>query len=147
MYIPKGFFPQQDTGFVFANTQAAQDISFTGMVAKQHAASDLVGQDPAVEHYGSALGGTRGPVSQGSMFIMLKPKASATCRPRASSTGCDPKLPQVPGIQTFLRPAQDINLSSFGARAQFVYVLRSTDNDVLYRWAQRLATALAKRRS
>jgi multidrug efflux pump len=145
VFIPKGFFPQQDTGFVFANTQAAQDISFGGMIAKQHAASDLVGQDTAVEHYGSALGGSRGPVSQGSMFIMLKPKGERDVSAAEFIDRMRPKLQQVAGIQTFLRPAQDINLSGFGARAQFVYVLRSTDNEVLYRWAQRLATALAKR--
>jgi HAE1 family hydrophobic/amphiphilic exporter-1 len=145
VYIPKGFFPQQDTGFVFANTQAAQDISFSGMIAKQHAAGDLVGQDTAVEHYGSALGGSRGPVSQGSMFIQLKPKGERDVSAAEFIDRMRPKLQQVPGIQTFLRPAQDINLSGFGARAQFVYVLRSTDNDVLYRWAQRLATALARR--
>ena len=145
VFIPKGFFPQQDTGFVFASTQAAQDISFEGMVAKQHAVSAIVQHDPAVEHYGSALGGSRGPVSQGNMFIMLKRRDERDISAAGFIDRMRPQLQQVPGIQTFLRPAQDINLSGFGARAQFVYVLRSTDNDVLYRWAQRLAAALAKR--
>ena len=145
VFIPKGFFPQQDTGFVFASTQAAQDISYTGMIAKQHAVTDIVARDPAVDHYGSALGGSRGAVSQGYMFIMLKPKAQRDLSAASFIDEIRPKLAQVVGIQTFLRPAQDINLSGFGARAQFVYVLRSTNNDVLYRYAQRIATALQKR--
>src|SRR3569833_2058472 len=143
--IPKGFFPQQDTGFVFASTQAAQDISFEGMIAKQHAVSAIVQHDPAVEHYGSALGGSRGPVSQGNMFIMLKRRNERDVSAAGFIDRMRPLLQQVPGIQTFLRPAQDINLSGFGARAQFVYVSRSTNNAVLYRWAQRLAAPLAKR--
>ena len=145
VFIPKGFFPQQDTGFVFASTQAAQDISFEDMIAKQHALTAIVQHDPAVEHSGSALGGARGPVSQGNMFIMLKLRNERDVSAAGFIDRMRPLLAQVPGIQTFLRPAQDINLSGFGARAQFVYVLRSPDNDVLYRWAQRLAGALAKR--
>jgi multidrug efflux pump len=145
VFIPKGFFPQQDTGFIFASTQAAQDISFEGMIAKQHAVSAIVGRDPAVEHYGSSLGGSRGPVSQGNIFIMLKRRDERDVSAAEFIDRMRPPLQHVPGIRTFLRPAQDINLSGFGARAQFVYVLRSTDNDVLYRWAQRLARALSKR--
>jgi hydrophobe/amphiphile efflux-1 (HAE1) family protein len=145
VFIPKGFFPQQDTGFVFASTQAAQDISFEDMIAKQHAVSAIVEHDPAVEHSGAALGGSRGPVSQGNMFIMLKRRNERDISAAGFIDRMRPLLQQVPGIQSFLRPAQDINLSGFGARAQFVYVLRSTDNDVLYRWAQRLTGALTKR--
>jgi multidrug efflux pump len=145
VYIPKGFFPQQDTGFVFASTQAAQDISYEAMVAKQHAVTDIVAKEPAVEHYGSALGGARGPVSQGNMFIMLKHREDRDLSAAQFIDKMRPLLAEVPGIQTFLRSAQDINLSGFGARAQFVYVLKSTDNETLYRWGQRLATALGKR--
>jgi HAE1 family hydrophobic/amphiphilic exporter-1 len=145
VFIPKGFFPQQDTGFVFASTQAAQDISYSGMIAKQHAVTDIVHADPAVDHYGSSLGGSRGPVSQGNMFIMLKPKGQRDVAAAGFIDRLRPQFARVAGIQTFLRPAQDINLSGFGARAQFVYVLRSTRNDVLYRNAQKLAAALQKR--
>ena len=145
VFIPKGFFPQQDTGFVFASTQAAQDISYSGMIAKQHAVTDIVHADPAVDHYGSSLGGSRGPVSQGNMFIMLKPKGERDVSAAGFIDRLRPRFARVVGIQTFLRPAQDINLSGFGARAQFVYVLRSTNNDVLYRNAQKIAAALQKR--
>jgi HAE1 family hydrophobic/amphiphilic exporter-1 len=145
VFIPKGFFPQQDTGFVFASTQAAQDISFEDMLVKQRAVSTIVERDSAVEHSGSQVGGSRGSVSQGNMFIMLKRRDERDISAAGFIDRMRPQLQQVPGIQTFLRPAQDINLSGFGARAQFVYVLRSTNNDVLYRWAQRLATVLARR--
>jgi HAE1 family hydrophobic/amphiphilic exporter-1 len=143
--IPKGFFPQQDTGFVFASTQAANDISYSGMIAKQHAVTDIVHADPAVGHYGSSLGGSRGPVSQGNMFIMLKPKGDRDVSAAGFIDRLRPQFAKVVGIRTFLRPAQDINLSGFGARAQFVYVLRSTSNDLLYRNAQKIAAALQKR--
>ena len=103
------------------------------MIAKQHAVTDIVAREPAVDHYGSSLGGSRGAVSQGNMFIMLKPKGQRDLSAASFIDQIRPKLAQVVGIQTFLRPAQDINLSGFGARAQFVYVLRSTNNDVLYR--------------
>ena len=72
--VPKGFFPQQDTGMVFGITEAAQDISFNAMVEKQNLVTEIVKRDPAVASVTSAVGsGGGGSGSTGRMFISLKP--------------------------------------------------------------------------
>jgi HAE1 family hydrophobic/amphiphilic exporter-1 len=143
--IPKGFFPEQDTGFIFGVTQAGEDISYQDMQRKQAAASRILAADPAIEHVSSRIGnsGFGGTLSQGMFFIELKDKQD---RDVSSATLIDrlrPKLGRIPGIQTFLRSAQDISFTAFGGRAQYVYVMRSADIKQLYPWAQRLADALA----
>jgi HAE1 family hydrophobic/amphiphilic exporter-1 len=147
IYIPKGFFPEQDTGFVFGATQADEDISYDGMTVKQRAVSDILAGDPAIEHYASSFGGNNGTLSQGRFFIMLKDKGDRNVSAAGFIDRVRSKVAGVPGMRTFFRAAQDINLSGFGARAQYVYVLRSTDSSALYRWAPRLVEALARKAS
>jgi multidrug efflux pump len=147
VFIPKGFFPEQDTGFVYGVTQAAEDISFDDMQAKQQSLGRIIGDDPAVEHYASRIGtgGFGGTLSQGNFFIMLKDSSDRNVSAAGLIERVRLSLAQVPGIQTFLRAAQDINLSAFGGRAEYVYVMRSTDITTLYTWAKRLADALGKK--
>jgi len=81
--VPKGFFPQQDTGMLFATVEAAQDISFPAMVKLQREAAGIILGDPAVETLGSFVGGGGGggnTVNNGSIFITLKPLPNARCR-------------------------------------------------------------------
>ncbi len=143
VYIPKGFFPDQDTGFVFGATQADQDVSFDAMKHKQQAVSNILENDPAVEHYASSFGGTNGTLSQGRFFIMLKKRGDRNVSAAGFIDRVRGLQRQVPGMRTFFRSAQDINLSGFGSRAQYVYVLRSSDSNALYRWAPLLAESLA----
>jgi multidrug efflux pump len=144
VYIPKGFFPEQDTGFVYGVTQADQTVSFDAMRAKQMAVSTLLQNDSAVEHYASSFGGNNGMLSQGRFFIMLKDRAHRDVSAAGFIDRMRPKQAAVPGMRTFLRAAQDINLSGFGARAQYVYVMKSTDSQALYQWAPKLTQALER---
>jgi multidrug efflux pump subunit AcrB len=142
IYIPKGFFPEQDTGFVYGTTQADQNVSFDTMKIKQKAVGDLIGRDPAVEHYASSFGGNNGTLSQGRFFIMLKDRGARDVSAAGFIDRMRGKHAAIPGIRTFLRSAQDINLSAFGSRAQYTYVLRSTDTQELYRWAPKITEKL-----
>lgn len=144
MLIPKGFFPEQDISVVFGTAQAAEDISYQSMAAKVQALGRLIAADPAVEHYASRIGGGQGggSLSQGQLIITLKPPDERDVSAAGFIGRMRSKLAEVPGIQVFMRAGQDINLSAFGGRAQYVYVLRSTDNKALYQWAPRLAQAL-----
>jgi len=143
--IPKGFFPKQDISFVFGATQATEDISYSDMATKQQALARLIAADPAVEHYASHIGAGNfgGALSQGQFFITLKPRGERDVSADGFIERMRSKLVSVPGIRTFLRAGQDINLSAFGGRAQYVYVLRSTDSKALYQWAPRLTQELA----
>jgi HAE1 family hydrophobic/amphiphilic exporter-1 len=145
--IPKGFFPEEDISMVFGATQAAEDISYPEMAAKQQAVARLIAADPAVDHYASRIGsgGFGGSLSQGGLIITLKPPSERDVSADGFIDRVRPKLEAIPGIMTFMRAGQDINLSAFGGRAQYVYTLRSTDSKVLYDWAPRLAQALQGR--
>ncbi len=145
--IPKGFFPEQDTGFVFGFTQANEDVSYEDMRTKQQAVARILAADPAIEHVSSRIGagGFGGSLSQGNFFLMLKDRGQRNVSAAGLIDRLRPQLGRVPGIQTFLRSAQDISFSGFGGRTQYVYVMRSADSDALYRWAQRLTDALASK--
>ena len=88
--IPKGFFPLQDTAFVFGTSQAAEDISYDDMVAKHRQLAEIIASDPAVQSYNHAVGVTGGSQSlaNGRFWIVLKDQASAMSRSASSSTGC-----------------------------------------------------------
>jgi HAE1 family hydrophobic/amphiphilic exporter-1 len=146
IFIPKGFFPEQDTGTVFAVTIAAEDISYDDMAAKQQAVARLIAADPAVLHYASNIGAGAGPggggLSQGSIIVMLKDRNKRDVSADGFIDRMRPKLSGIPGMTVFMRAGQDINLSGFGGRAQYTYVLKSTDSKELFEWAPRLADAL-----
>jgi HAE1 family hydrophobic/amphiphilic exporter-1 len=147
VYIPKGFFPEQDTGFIFGVTQAGEDISYEDMQRKQASVAGILAADPAILHVSSRIGssGFGGTLSQGLFFIMLKDKHDRDVSSARLIDRLRPQLGQVPGIQTFLRSAQDISFTAFGGRAQYVYVMRSVEISELYPWAQRLTDALSAR--
>jgi len=140
--IPKGFFPQEDTGLLRASTEAAPDISIEEMAAHQREINDIVGKDPAVQYYNAAAGA--GSTNQGFMFIQLKPKDQrddinkVIQRLRAASS-------KVPGITAVYIPIQNLNLNAGRlARAQYQYTLQSADIGALFDVAPRLRDALSK---
>jgi multidrug efflux pump subunit AcrB len=143
--VPKGFFPQQDTGMVFGNTEAAQDISFAAMVEKQKLVTNIVKSDPAVESVTSAVGsGGGGSSNTGRMFITLKPRkkrdVSATqvvARIRAKAAG-------IPGIGVFLQAAQDIRIGGRATKGQYIYSLVSPSQQDLNIYVPQLMAALQK---
>ena len=140
--IPKGFFPQEDTGLLRASTEAAPDISFEAMSAHQVQINQIVAQDPAVDYFTSAVG--FGSTNQGFMFIQLKPRATRDdvskiiARLRKSTS-------QVPGITSVFIPIQNLNLNAGRlSRAQYQYSLQSADIEALFGSAPKMREQLAK---
>ncbi|WP_084182925.1 efflux RND transporter permease subunit [Nevskia soli] len=141
--VPKGFFPQQDTGMIQGSTQAAQNISYDAMVAKQQLAADIVLKDPDVESMGSFLGG-RNTANNGSMFITLKTKANG----RKATVDqiiarMRPKFSSIPGLSVFLQPVQDVRVGGRTGSSQYIYALQSSDIQELYTWVPRLVDKLS----
>ena len=142
--IPKGFFPLQDTAFVFGTSQAAEDISYDDMVAKHRQLAEIIASDPAVQSYNHAVGVTGGSQSlaNGRFWIVLKDRGERDVSVGEFIDRLRPQLAKVPGIMLYLRAAQDINLSSGPSRTQYQYALRSSDQHQLALWAQRLTERL-----
>jgi hydrophobe/amphiphile efflux-1 (HAE1) family protein len=137
--IPKGFFPQQDTGSLSGTTDAPQDTSFKAMTRLQDQMARIVLADPAVETIGSFISST-----SGRMFITLKPRAE---RPgHASADEIIARLRQktdgIPGGTLILRANQDINVGGRSPKGQYVYALQSSSLDELNRWAPVLISKL-----
>jgi hydrophobe/amphiphile efflux-1 (HAE1) family protein len=141
--VPKGFFPPQDTGLVFASTEARVDISFRSIAERQQKVADVILSDPAVEGLGSFVGaGTFGTTHQGRMFINLKPLGERKESVQDVINRLRPKLAQVEGVATFLMAGQDIRIGGRMGRAQFQFVLFSESLDELREWTPRLVERL-----
>jgi HAE1 family hydrophobic/amphiphilic exporter-1 len=141
--VPKGFFPQQDTGLISGLSDAAQDISFSQMVKVQHRLTDIIGKDPDVTSYVAAVGGNRS-INSGFLMLSLKPhnerKSSADeviHRLRRQFNG-------VSGGTAYLQAVQDINMGGRATRTQYQYTLQDADLEELNVWAPRLLEALQK---
>jgi multidrug efflux pump subunit AcrB len=137
--IPKGFFPQQDTGFVFGTSEAAQDISFADMRQHQLALAKIVMQDPAVANVLMSIGSGGGQTqNNGRMFIALKPRNQRDVSADQVIRRIQPKLAQVEGAALFLQVAQDINVGGRLSRTQYQYTLQDADLNELNEWAPKL---------
>ncbi|WP_095149290.1 multidrug efflux RND transporter permease subunit [Pseudomonas sp. Irchel s3a18] len=144
VFIPKGFFPVQDTGFVLGTTEAAADISYNDMVKKHLAMAKIVAADPAVQTFSHSVGvsGSNQTIANGRFWIALKKRADRDVSASQFIDRIRPQLMTVPGIVLYLRAGQDINLSSGPSRAQYQYVLKSNDGPTLNLWTQRLTEKL-----
>lgn len=144
--IPKGFFPLQDTAFVFGTTQGPQDASFEQMQARHQALAGIVAKDPAVLGYAHSVGATGGSsnMASGRFFIVLKNRSDRDVSAQGFIDRMRPQLGKVPGVAVFLRAAQDINLGAGPSRTQYQYALQSDDSQALADWANRLTEQLAK---
>ena len=110
--IPKGFFPQQDTGLIIGFSEAAQDISYQAMAERQQALIDAVLQDPAVASVGTGIGAGGGnyTTNTGRMFIALKPKSERNASADQVILRLQQKLANVQGIALYMQAAQDITI-------------------------------------
>ncbi|HUO15451.1 MAG TPA: multidrug efflux RND transporter permease subunit [Verrucomicrobiae bacterium] len=145
--VPKGFFPQQDTGRIAGSVMAAQDTSFQSMSNKMHRYVGIVMKDPAVETVvGFAGGGS--PLNQGRFFMMLKPlEERGPCRKQHFWEQCHyvtaddvinrlrGKLAVVPGATLIMQSAQDLTIGGRWGNAQYQYTLQSANLDDLDHWA------------
>jgi multidrug efflux pump len=143
--IPKGYFPEEDTGRLIGHLQADQSVSFQAMTKKLRQMMAIVQADPAVEHVvgytGVGSGGGFGQINTASVFVSLKPISQ---RPPIDQViaRLRPKLARVPGGRLFLFPIQDIRAGGRQSNAQYQYTLQSNSAAELAEWTPKLVHAL-----
>jgi multidrug efflux pump len=140
IWIPKGFFPVQDTGVIQGITQAPQSISFDAMAQKQQQVADLILQDPSVESLSSFIGadGTNTTLNSGRISINLKDIGDRDVSASDVIRRLQSKLPNVQGIQMYMQPVQDITVDDRVSRTQYQYTLEDPDANELNEWANKL---------
>jgi multidrug efflux pump len=143
--VPKGFFPQQDTGRIVGSLQADQSISFQAMSAKLKQLIDIVRADPAVETVvgftGAGSGGGFAQINTGTVFVSLKPISERSTVDEVIAR-LRPKLAQVPGGRLYLAAVQDLRAGGRQSNAQYQYTLQSENVQDLYTWTPKLVDAL-----
>ncbi len=142
--IPKGFFPQQDTGVLFGTSEAGQDISFPKWSKIQEQLGAIVQADPAVDTIAMALGAGVGNSAQnnGRMFITLKPREERDVDAFQVIARLRPKLAAVKGAKLYLQAAQDVTVGARAARTQFQYTIQDANLDELNQWAPKILDKL-----
>ena len=138
MNSPKGFFPEEDIGQLLATTEASEDISFKAMLALQDQAAALVSADPNVDSSISVVGGGNSSGSNtGRIFIILKPKGD---RPKMAKVmeGLRNKFKEVPGLQVYMRPVQNLQLGGRSSKSRYQFTLQSVGFEGVNEWADKL---------
>jgi len=132
-YIPKGFFPVQDTGVIQGISQAPQTIGSVGMAAKQQELAKVILQDPAVESISSFIGadGTNTTTNSGRMSINLKPIDQRDLSAADVIRRLEPKVDKVEGITLYMQPVQNITVDDRVSRTQYQYTLEDPDQNEL----------------
>jgi multidrug efflux pump len=141
--VPKGFFPQQDTGRLGGSIQAEQDISFQAIREKMNSYVEIIMQDPAVDTVTGFVGGG-GTANTGRMFIMLKPLEQRRIGADQVIARLRGKLAHVPGATLYLQSAQDLQIGGRMGNAQYQYTLQSENLDDLNQWAPKVLARLRK---
>jgi multidrug efflux pump len=139
--VPKGFFPQQDTGRLMGSVQAAQDISFAAMKQKMTQFVNIVMKDPAVETIVGFAGGNTS-ANQGRMFVTLKPLAERKISADQVISRLRRKMAVVPGATLFMQSAQDLTIGGRQSQAQFQYTLQGENLNDLNYWSPLLLQKL-----
>jgi hydrophobe/amphiphile efflux-1 (HAE1) family protein len=142
--VPKGFFPQQDTGRLSGTIQAAQDVSFQAMERKLGEVVDIVRSDPGVESVTGFTGAGPGGATRNTarLFITLKPRGNRELGAEQVMGRLRGRLAQVSGAPTFLQAVQDVNVGARLGNAQYQYTLRGERVEELGPWARRLEQRL-----
>jgi len=135
--IPKGFFPQQDTGQIVGITEASQDISFPAMAQRQQALVDILLKDPAIGSVSNYIGpgGPTATLNQGRVFIALKPGNQRDVSADQVINRLRPQLAKVQGIALYMQAAQDITIGARLAKTQYQYTLTDADSTELAHWS------------
>jgi len=140
--VPKGFFPQQDSGRIIGSIQASQDISFPAMREKMAEFVNIVLTDPAATAVVAFTGGNLNTQNTGRMFISLKPLHERKVSADQIIGRLRGKLAHVPGANLFLQSVQDLRIGGRASNAQFQYTLQSTDLTELNTFAPRMLAKL-----
>ncbi len=144
--IPKGFFPHQDTGFIYGRAETRQDVSFEGMAAMIHKVIAKMYEDPAVDKVMAFVGATGGNATENSsfVFIQLKPFDERDVTADQVIQHLRRLASQLEGVKLFLQAGQDVNVGGRIARTEFQYTLTDTDMGELNEWAPRLEQEMKK---
>ena len=143
-FVPKGFFPVQDTGVILGISEAPQAISFSEMAQRQQALATVILKDPDVESLSSFIGvdGTNMTPNAGRVQINLKPLEDRS----ASATGVirrlQPQVAQVAGINLYMQPVQDLTVEDRVSRTQYQYTIEDADGNELAQWAPKFVAKL-----
>ncbi|MDE1896553.1 MAG: efflux RND transporter permease subunit, partial [Rhodospirillales bacterium] len=138
--VPKGFFPEQDTGLLIGNIQADQSTSFAAMTQKLKRAQAIIQKDPGVEAAAGFTGGRS--TNTAMMFITLKPLAQRHLSATRIVARLRPQLAKIAGAQTFLVPAQDLRVGGRQSNAEYQYTLTADSSADLQTWVPKIVTAL-----
>jgi HAE1 family hydrophobic/amphiphilic exporter-1 len=146
--IPKGFFPDEDTGQIFAITEASQDVSYDALKEHQMAAAKIIGADPNVAGFGSFIGNTgssqSSTMNQGRMFMRLKDRSERKLSANEIIQELRVKLAQLPGFNVFMQNPPLIRVGGKLTKALYQYSLQDTDTKELFHWTPILTKAIAE---
>lgn len=147
IFIPRSFFPVQDTGLIQGVTIASQDVSFNEMAKRQQALAKVILQNPSVESLSSTIGidGSNTSLNSGRLQINLKPFDERDDKAAAIIKQLQQAAKQVVGIQLYLQPAQDLTVNDQVTPSQYQFTLDDADSESLLTWTPQLVSALQKR--
>jgi multidrug efflux pump subunit AcrB len=140
--VPKGLFPQQDTGQLMGSTEAAEDASFPRLKEHQEEVNAVIAGDPDIDHFVSFVGSGGRSGNSGRLFIGLKDDRKASADEIIGRLR--PKLDKIAGIKGFMQSMQDVRIGGRSAKTQYQYTLEDTNLDELREWAPKLVDALSK---
>jgi multidrug efflux pump len=144
IYVPKGFFPVQDTGVILGVSQAPQNVSFAAMATRQQTLADVVLRDPAVASLSSFIGidGINTTQNSGRIQINLKPLDQRKISASEVIQRLQPEIAKIDGITLFMQPVQDLTVEDRVARTQYQYSLEDVDPKELALWTPRFVEKL-----
>ncbi|WP_027530564.1 multidrug efflux RND transporter permease subunit [Bradyrhizobium sp. WSM3983] len=140
--IPKGFFPQQDNGFLTAVSEMPQDISFAEMKRRQEELNGIVQADPAVDSIAMFIGGGGTALNSGRMYVTLKPIGERDANAQQIIARLRPKLAKVEGARLYMQASQDVRLGGRATRTQFEFTLQDANLSELNAWAPKILTEM-----
>ena len=138
VWSPKGFFPEEDTGQLFITTEAAEDISFAGMLELQDQAAAIVRANPNIDSLVSILGGGASTGSNtGRMFINLKPRSDRKNMKNVLES-LRKDLAVIPGLAVYMRPIQNLQLGGKVTKSRYQYILQSVGFEGVNEWSNKV---------
>jgi multidrug efflux pump len=142
--VPKGFFPQEDTGLVIAVTEAPADVSFTRMMDLQRSVADVVRAEPGIASVASFIGadGTNATLNTGRLSITLAPRSERNEDAETIIGRLKPKLSHIPGVTTYLQSVQDLQIDVRPSRTPYQFTIEDADPNELAEWTPKVLEAL-----
>jgi hydrophobe/amphiphile efflux-1 (HAE1) family protein len=146
VYIPKGFFPEQDTGFIFGQAEARQDISFEAMSKIENDFANVILTDPGVSGVVGFNGATGGNSSENTarLFVQLKPLHERKVSAQQIIQRLRPRVAQVAGAKFYMQAGQDVSIGGRLTRTLYQYTLTDTDTAELNHWAPMIEQEMQK---